>query len=263
MRRAALLAFAAPFLLAAYNPATETEHTVAEGETLSGIAERAGVPLAVIAAANGIPEPYNVRVGEVLTIPRQRSHTVKEGETGFAIAIKYGVPFENIAIANGLDADGTVKVGQKLIIPAVVRPKIAARRSIPARTQEPYFRWPHDGKVLFGFTKREDGGGHDGIDIDVKVGDMVRASASGTVVFADEEKTRFGRQVLIDHGNGWQTSYGHLSRITVKKGDVVKAGERIGLAGDAGKATKPELHFEIRKDGKDVDPASKLPPVQK
>ncbi|WP_284124509.1 M23 family metallopeptidase [Parerythrobacter aestuarii] len=260
MSRAALLALAAPFLLAAYNPATETEHTVKEGETLSGIAERAGVPLAVIAAANGIPEPYSVQVGEVLTIPRQRNHTVKEGETGFSIAIQYGVSFENIAIANGLDDKGTVKAGQTLIIPAVFEPKRVARRSIPAT---PYFRRPHDGKVLYGFTKRPDGGGHDGIDIDVKIGDMVRASASGTVVFADEEKTRFGRQVLIDHGNGWQTSYGHLARITVKKGDVVKAGERIGLAGDAGKATRPELHFEIRHDGEDVDPASKLPPRAK
>lgn len=260
MKRAALLTLAAPFLLAAYNPATETEHTVKEGETLSGIADRAGVPMAVIAAANGIPEPYNVLVGETLTIPRQRRHTVVDGETGFAIAIKYGVPFENIAIANGLDDKGTVKVGQQLIIPAVFQPRRVARRSIPSA---PYFRRPHDGKVLYGFSKRADGGGHDGIDIDVKVGDMVRASASGTVVFADEEKTRFGRQVLIDHGNGWQTSYGHLSRITVKKGDVVKVGERIGLAGDAGKATKPELHFEIRHDGEDIDPASKLPPRSK
>jgi murein DD-endopeptidase MepM/ murein hydrolase activator NlpD len=252
MRRAAFLLLAAPLLLAAYDPATDTEYKVKAGETLSGIAEKTGVPAAVIAAANGIPEPYTVQTGEVLVIPRQRSHTVKEGETAFSIALEYGVPFENIAVANGLDAKGTVKTGQKLIIPAVVKPKQTARRSIPST---PAFRWPHDGKVLLGFGK-----GHDGIDIKVKIGDMVRASASGTVVFADIEKTRFGRQVLIDHGNGWFTSYGHLSRITVKKGDVVKAGERIGLAGDAGKADKPELHFEIRHDGEDVDPASKLPP---
>lgn len=251
------LILAAPLLLAASNPATENEHTVKEGETLSGIAESAGVPAAVIAAANGIPEPYQVQVGEQLVIPRQRNHTVKAGETGFAIALQYGIPFENIAIANGLDSKGTVKAGQRLIIPAVFTPRRMARRSIP---NAPFFRWPHDGRVMYGFSKRADGGGHDGIDIDTKMGDMVRASASGTVVFAAEEKTRFGRQVLIDHGNGWQTSYGHLSRITVKKGDVVKIGERIGLAGDAGIATRPELHFEIRKDGADVDPASKLPP---
>ncbi|MHA6334633.1 peptidoglycan DD-metalloendopeptidase family protein [Qipengyuania sp. CAU 1752] len=257
MHRAGLIALVAPLLLAATNPATETEHVVTQGETLSGIAERAGVPAAVIAAANGIPEPHEVRVGEVLAIPRQRNHTVQAGETGFAIALKYGVPFENIAIANGLDDNGTVKVGQKLIIPAMFQQRRITRRSVPA---QPYFRRPHDGRVLYGFSKRADGGGHDGIDIEAAIGDMVRASASGTVVFAAEEPTRFGRQVLIDHGNGWQTSYGHLARITVKKGDVVKAGERIGLAGDAGKATRPELHFEIRKDGEDIDPASKLPP---
>ena len=100
---------------------------------------------------------------------------------------------------------------------------------------------------------------HDGIDIAANPLELVRASASGTVVFAGEEKTRFGRQVLIDHGNGWQTSYGHLARVTVAKGDIVKAGERIGLAGNAGKATRTELHFEIRKDGRDVDPLTKLP----
>ncbi|ABC62212.1 M23 family metallopeptidase [Erythrobacter litoralis] len=260
MRRAALLLLAAPLLLAANNPRTATEYEVQTGDTLGGIANKTGVPAPVIAAANGIPPPYNVLVGEKLVVPRQRKHTVKAGETGFAIALQYGVPFENIAIANGLDEDGTVKVGQELIIPAVFQPRRVARRSIP---NSPYFRWPHDGRVLYGFSRREDGSGHDGIDIDVEVGDMVRASSSGTVVFADEEKTRFGRQVLIDHGNGWQTSYGHLARITVQKGDVVKAGERIGIAGDAGKATRPELHFEIRRDGKDVDPASKLPQRRK
>ena len=80
---------AAPLLVAAGNPATETSHTVEDGETLNGIANRAGVPAAVIAAANGIPEPYEVKVGETLVIPRQRTHTVKSGETGYAIARRY------------------------------------------------------------------------------------------------------------------------------------------------------------------------------
>lgn len=250
---AAMLLAVAP---AAYaNPATETEHVVEEGETLGGIANRAGVPLVVIAEANGLAEPYNVRIGQRLTIPRQRTHTVKSGETGFGIAYRYGVPFQNIAIANGLEPPYNIRVGQRLIIPAVIAPPA---RPAQARS-EPYFRRPHDGPTMLGFAMRPDGGGHDGLDFEASVGDMVRASASGTVIFAGEEPERFGRMVVIDHGNGWHTAYGHLSRVTVTRGEVVKGGERIGLAGNAGVATRPELHFEIRKDNRPVDPAAKLP----
>ena len=249
MKRLALL-LVAPALVAAGNPDSETEHVVEAGETLGGIANRARVPAAVIAAANGLVEPYVLKTGQVLQIPRQRVHRVAPGETGFAIALRYGVPFSNIAIANALKPPYTIRPGQELIIPAVLRNPAPE----PQQRDEPYFRWPHDGEVLLGFSET-----HDGIDIAANPLEMVRAAASGTVSFAGEEKTRFGRQVLIDHGNGWQTSYGHLARITVAEGDIVKTGERIGLAGDAGAATRTELHFEIRKDGKDVDPATKLP----
>ncbi|WP_374408948.1 peptidoglycan DD-metalloendopeptidase family protein [Pelagerythrobacter sp.] len=249
MLRLGLLA-ALPLLIAATDPATETRHVVQDGETLNGIANRAQVPAGVIAAANGLVEPYDVQAGQTLTIPRQRHHTVKAGETGHAIARRYAVPFPQLAIANGLEPPYTVKTGQRLIVPAVA----TTPPPTPKARTEPYFRWPHDGAVLLGFSDT-----HDGIDIAANPLEMVRAAASGSVVFAGEEPTRFGRQVLIDHGNGWQTSYGHLSKLTVKKGDIVKTGERIGLAGDAGAAKRTELHFEIRKDGRDVDPASKLP----
>lgn len=254
MKRLALLLLA-PLLVAAGDPAGETAHVVEKGETLGGIANRAGVPLASIAAANGLVEPYNVRIGQKLVIPRQRKHTVKPGETAFGIALKYGVPMDNIAIANNIQPPYSVRTGQKLIIPAVIDTDIPVA---PTRT-EPYFRYPHDGAILLGFTMRPDGGGHDGVDFAANVGDMVRAASSGTVIFAGDEPQRFGRMVVIDHGNGWHSAYGHLARITVAKGDVVKTGERVGIAGDAGDAKRVELHFEIRHDNQPVDPARKLP----
>ena len=257
MRRIALtlfLALFAPLLIAAGDPATESEHVVTEGETLGGIANRSGVPLGVIAAANGLVEPYSVRIGQKLAIPRQRVHVVSAGDTGFEIAYRYGIPFSNIAIANGLEPPYNIRAGQRLIIPAVID---APSNPMPART-EPFFRPPHDGAILLGYAMREDGKGHDGIDYAANVGDMVRASASGTVSFAGEETSRFGRLVVIDHGNGWQTAYGHLASLTVSQGEYVKSGERIGLAGDAGIATRIELHFEIRKNGQKIDPASKF-----
>lgn len=242
---------AAPLLMAFGDPATETEHVVKEGETLGGIANRAGVDKSIIAIANGLSEPYNVQTGQKLHIPRQRSHTVTSGEALSRIAEKYDVPLSLVATANGLEKPYNIRIGQKLIIPAVFKtPVRVASRSIAPRA--PYFKRPHDGGVIRAWPR------HDGIDFDVKLGDMVRASSSGTVSFVGEQSKRFGRVVVIDHGQGYQTVYGHLSRITVKKGEYVKSGERIGLAGDAGGATRPELHFQIRKDGKKIDPAPKL-----
>lgn len=258
MRRLALI-LAGAMLLGAGDPRTETEHVVADGETLGGIANRAGVPPAAIAAANGLVEPYHLRTGQKLQIPRQRVHVVKDGETGFSIAMQYDMPFETIAVANQLPPPYAIKPGQKLIIPAVLKPVAAPAASSAAAPTEPYFRWPHDGAVVLGFARRADGKGHEGIDIAAQTGDMVRASASGTVVYAQADSGRFGLLVVLDHGNGWRTRYGHLSKITVKRGDVVKSGERIGLAGQGGEATRPEVHFDILKDNVPVDPAGKLP----
>ena len=245
---------AALALVAAADPATETSHVVGKGETLTGIAERAGVPAAVIAAANGIAEPYAVQEGQRLAIPRQRRHVVKAGESALGIAKRYDLTLEQLAVANGIAKPYAVKAGQALIIPA----RMTDLAPLAPVSDKPYFRKPHEGRVLLGFARRPDGGGHEGIDIAVKPGDMVRASASGKVVFAALDSGRFGRLVVIDHGGGWRTRYGHLTRITVALGDTVRAGERVGIAGQAGEATRPELHFDILKYNRPVDPAKLL-----
>jgi murein DD-endopeptidase MepM/ murein hydrolase activator NlpD len=252
MKKKLALLLAAPLLVAAGDPATETEHVVKEGETLGGIANRAGVDKSLIAVANGLVEPYSVQKGQKLVIPRQRNHTVKSGESLGRIAERYNVGLSQMAVANGLSKPYNIRIGQKLIVPAVFKaPTRIASRTIAARG--PFFRRPHDGRVLRAWPR------HDGIDFAVKIGDMVRASATGTVSVVNLNSTRFGRVVMIDHSNGYQSVYGHLARVTVKEGEYVKAGERIGIAGDAGGATRPELHFQIRKNGTKIDPAPKLP----
>ena len=253
MKRFVLLPLAALALIAAGDPAKETSHVVAEGETLKGIANRAGVDMVVIAEANGIRPPYVVKLGQRLVIPRQRSYTVKPGDTALAIALRHDITLDQLAMANGLNDDRAVRIGQKLIIPAIFTPPPLSSEPV-----DPVFVRPHDGKVLLGWKRRADGGGHAGIDFDVLPGDMVRAASAGSVLFAGEEPRRFGKLVLIDHGNGWWSLYGHLQSITVSKGDAVKAGERIGLGGRGGSAKQPELHFEIRRNGKPIDPTELL-----
>lgn len=249
------------------NPETETRHTVLTGETLGGIAARAKVPRVLIAEANGLQPPYDVRVGQTLRIPRTRHHTVKSGDTGFSIAMDYGVAWDQIALANSLDPAAPVKPGQNLLIPTLLDPPPSgaskidpapkAAPPVPAARKSARFAWPLAGPTRRGYATGSDY--HDGLDITAPKGTMVRAAAAGTVLFAGDEKEQFGNLVVVDHGDGWHTAYAFLSRVTVKEGAKVAAGERVGLVGDTGRAKGNELHFEVRRDGKPVDPLDQLP----
>jgi len=260
---------------------TETSHTVMAGETLGGIAARAQVPRILIIEANGLPAPYGVRTGQVLIIPRRRTHVTKPGETGFAIAMDYGVPWSAIAAANGIDPKARVRSGQKLAIPTLTKappppalvpgakdededdalgPRVAGS---PVR-----FAWPAAGKVRRGFAARSKGASsresgksspHDGIDITGAKGDPVRAAAPGLVWYAGKEPNLYGNVVIIDHGSGWFSAYAKLSRVTVKKGETVRTGERVGLVGNTGSTPTTELHFEVRRKTVPIDPVKLLP----
>lgn len=258
---------------AATKEATETEHLVQPGETLGGIANRAGVPQGLIIAANGLTEPYNVQTGQKLIIPRQRTHVVAEGETGFDIAYRYGVGWKSIALANAVDEDASLRTGQKLVIPTMTKatipvpaatpaaaatPKPAAAAPKPAAASAsttPAFQWPLRGATLLGFTAPGNADSHNGIDLAAEAGAPVKAAAAGKVVFAGDEPKLYGTLVVLEHGNGWHSAYGHLSSVSVKVGDRVAAGDVVGKAGQTGAAHRPALHFEIRKDNMPLDPA--------
>jgi murein DD-endopeptidase MepM/ murein hydrolase activator NlpD len=94
---------------------------------------------------------------------------------------------------------------------------------------------------------------HPGIDIAVAIGSVVRASGGGTVRQAGQDP-EYGLYVLLDHSEAYQSMYGHLSRIVVAAGDSVTAGQVIGLTGNSGRSTAPHLHFEIRQNGRSLDP---------
>lgn len=283
MKRLAISALAlagvltAPPLLAqdkASDPRTATEHVVKPGETLGGIANRAQVPRVLIIEANGLKAPYLVKAGQKLVIPRRRTHTVKEGETGFSIALDYGVPWSAIAAANAMQPDDAVKTGQKLVIPTVAAKAVHAAQSQPsaapakpaaeaealADTPAPKLVWPVPGKVRRPFRSAEAKEGlHEGIDLLAPEGSAVRASAAGKVIFAGQGPEAYGLTVILFHGGRWTTTYSFLQKVTVKEGDQVKLGERIGLVGDTGLAEEPQLHFEVRRNRVPLDPAKFLP----
>jgi murein DD-endopeptidase MepM/ murein hydrolase activator NlpD len=279
MKRAGAFALALAVMAAAplladtpkADPKTEAVHVVQPGETLSGIANRAEVPRVLIIEANGLKAPYALRTGQKLIIPRRRSHTVKDGETGFDVAMIYGVPWSAIAAANGIKPDARLKAGQKLSIPTVAAKPAVAQPSISTDPQAglpdtaaPTFAWPLQGKVRRGFIAASTTGtGHDGIDILAPKGTAVRAAAAGKVIFAGQGPDEYGLTVIIWHSGRWTTTYSYLDKITVKVGDSVKAGERIGLVGQTGLAEEPQLHFEVRRNKLPQDPARYLPKAKR
>ena len=263
----------APLLLAAKpdaasDPAQATMHTVKAGETLAGIAARAVVPRVLIIEANGLKPPYKVRPGQKLVIPRRRAYEVQPGDTGFSIALDQGMSWKEIATANGIDPKAAIKPGQKLVIPTISPAEVqsAETSTPPTKTADTgadsgaqRFAWPASGPVRRGFSAPGAKSGHPAIDIAGAAGSPVRAAAKGRIAFAGDEAKKFGNLVVIDHGGGWFTAYAKLQKVTVKKGERVKTGERIGLLGNTGETDKTELHFEVRQNNVPLDPEDLLP----
>ena len=118
--------------------------------------------------------------------------------------------------------------------------------------------WPVEGQITGSFGERIDpfngeGAFHSGVDISAGFGSPVMAPADGVVTFADF-MGGYGRAVMVDHGHGISTRYGHMAEVTVQAGDTVKAGEQVGLAGSTGRSTGTHLHYEVRENGHPVDP---------
>ncbi len=128
--------------------------------------------------------------------------------------------------------------------------------------------WPVNGRLLSRFGDREDpfssegenrGEFHSGVDISAPQGTPVRAAADGVVVFAASVGDGYGKQVVIDHGNGLSTKYAHLSHFEVVPGQEIHRGEVLALSGATGRVTAPHLHFEVRRGGVAINPSLSVP----
>ncbi|MBE3087047.1 MAG: M23 family metallopeptidase, partial [Bacteroidetes bacterium] len=119
--------------------------------------------------------------------------------------------------------------------------------------------WPTNGYVSSTFRDRRGGGHiHGGVDIATGVGTPVEATASGVVIFASRNQG-FGNEIIIFHGFGFTTVYGHLNKILVSVGDEVTKGQKIAESGNTGYSTGPHLHYEVIKDNAQIDPMDYLP----
>lgn len=200
-----------------------------------------------------------------------RYHEVAAGETLGKIATTYQVPVEQIEKHNPQLAEG-LKPGAKLYIPFEANPtwnepteadsaqvrEVAAAE--PAYDVAPAdFAWPVSGTITSGFghrhlRHRRASREHEGIDIGARRGMPVHASRSGHVIYAGNRISGYGNMIIVKHADNYSTVYAHLSRLSVKKGQFVTRGQRIGAVGKTGRAYGYHLHFEIRRDRDPVNP---------
>jgi len=124
----------------------------------------------------------------------------------------------------------------------------------PEQRSSKSFRMPVQGRVIAKFGAKEDGAFNDGINFSVPKGTPVKAAENGVVAYAGDELAGFGNLVLVRHADGYVTAYAHNDELLVEKCDVIKRGQIISKAGASGTAVSPQLHFELRKDSKPIDP---------
>jgi murein DD-endopeptidase MepM/ murein hydrolase activator NlpD len=192
-----------------------------------------------------------------------------EGDTVLVVDPARPLPYRSrvtLSVGRGArSADGvTLRAARSVTFTVQSRPAPASRptpKPTPRPTAGTGWRWPLIGPITqrFGESKTKYGF-HQGIDIDGQTGDRVRAARGGRVVLAGTADACGGLQVHIDHGDGLESWYRHLSRIEVRRGDVVAAGTVIGRVGNTGCSLGSHLHFGIRRNGTFVDPLRYLPP---
>ena len=264
-----LIRAAVPHTIIPERPRDEIiRYTVQAGDTIFGIAAQFGLAPETIMWANGRLEdnPDLLRVGqELIILPVDGVyHQVGADDTLESIAAAYKV--DPAAIINyplnQLDADNPqITAGQWLIVPGGTKPYVprtvvAYSGPIPedASKGTGVFGWPTAGQITQGYWDR-----HRAIDIGTWKGAPVLAADSGYVVAAGWDDSGYGRMVVIDHGNGFQTLYAHMQVYYVETGDSVAKGQQIGEVGSTGNSTGPHLHFEIRQNGVQRNPFGFLP----
>lgn len=242
-------------------PVTFQTYRVQSGDTISGITKKFGLGnISTIIAVNHIENVRLITAGKKLKIPSTDGliYTVQRGNTLQGLSAKFSVPLEKLLDINELES-AELSVGQELFIPGA---RMGTNDLLQALGE--LFKLPIHAKFrytsLFGPRTDPISGAksnHTGIDMACPTGTPIFASCPGTVAFVGYSNI-FGNYVILKHANGYQSLYGHMSKILVKKGQLADQNTKLGLVGSTGYSTGPHLHFTVYKNGKLVDPMSVL-----
>jgi murein DD-endopeptidase MepM/ murein hydrolase activator NlpD len=235
------------------------EYTVKKDDTLHIIANLFDVPQSDIVRLNNLASPYRLRIGQVLRLPSPKDKTVASAPAAATTLGRAPLPdkvdrevLSAPAPQTSPSSSGHATVQKTSAAP----PKLPD--TVPPRTGGGKFMWPVQGNVVSSYGPKADGLHNDGINIKAPRGTPVRAAENGTVVYASNELKGYGNLVIVRHADQYMTAYAHMDKMLVKRGENVKAGQSIGTVGATGGVDSPQLHFEIRKGTKPLDPQKYL-----
>ncbi len=233
----------------------EGSYRVRKGDTLYSIAFRNGIDYRQLAQANRIGPPYTIYVGQLIQLGGQRAtQPVVAAERPSSSRLP---PRELPASSPRSVTAPKPSVDARPSLPPVA-PAPAPQRddNVAATAPTGNWRWPAEGPLVARFVTGDQT--RQGINIAGKSGDPVRASADGEVVYSGNGLIGYGELIIVKHSSTMLSAYGHNRRRLVQEGDRVKAGQQIAEMGSSS-ATRDMLHFEIRRNGKPIDPMGFLP----
>ncbi len=268
-------------------------HQVASGDTVFNIARRYGVAQSELVRANSIDPPFTIQLGRVLVVPDSAGSPPSDGATTIATAPALSrdadvtgtstlpapppapPPTPTVLAPSpanggdravrGIDAAPLPPQGNSASVPNVApnpppqAPAASAAPSAaaiapPAARAGRGFAWPVRGRVVSDFGPKPGGLHNDGLNIAAPRGTPFHAAENGVVVYAGNELRGFGNLILVRHDGGWVTAYAHADEIAARRGDQVHRGQVLGKVGQTGNIASPQLHFEIRRGTRAVDP---------
>ena len=250
-------------------------HIVQKGDTLYSISRKYNVDLSSLVQTNHLKEPYTIALGQKIILPTAmevlekpvEKNQQKKGEEikkkALASAEKQDVKKEEKPVAKKETAkteakktEGVKKQEEKKV--EVKKQPVTKFIAAPPKRQSSKFLWPVIGKVVSKFGSVGEGLQNDGINIAVKKGTTVKAAENGVVAYAGNELKGLGNLLLIKHADGWLTVYAHNDALSVSRGDKVSRGQKIAVVGRTGNVSTDQLHFEVRKGTKALDPLKYL-----
>jgi lipoprotein NlpD len=226
-------------------PVSSGQYRVQRGDTLYSIAFRFGWDWKALAARNGIAAPYVIRVGQIIHFGGQQVSPPSVAKAPVVVTPATSRPSTPIQ---------TRPVQSPVPAPVKTTPSVIATPS--AKPSASGWIWPASGTVIGRFSSN--GSLNKGIDIAGELGQPVFAASDGSVVYAGSGLRGYGELVIIKHSDTYVSAYGHNRRLLVQEGQQVKAGQRIAEMGSTG-TDRVKLHFEVRRQGKPVDPLQYLP----